>query len=74
MHVEGVQDVHQLSGVGAGAVVEGERELVPPRAPGGDRGGVGEDSVDRRFLRRYARRAASCAGVSRAAPARRWAR
>ncbi len=48
--VEGVQHVHELEGVGAGAVVEGERELVPVVAPFGDGGGVGEDAVDRRFF------------------------
>ncbi len=48
--VQGVEHVHQLQGVGPGTIVEGERELASPMTSFGDRGGIGEDTVDRGFF------------------------
>ncbi len=51
MHVVTVEHAHELLGIGAGAIVEGERELVTPVPATGHRGRIGEHRVDRFFFR-----------------------
>ena len=53
MHVEAVEDLDETFGVGAGAIVEGERDLVALSPARGDRRRVGEDAVDRPVLSLY---------------------
>ena len=48
--MQSVELGHQLLGVGAGAVVEGERHLVALRAAASDRRRVGQNRVDRSLL------------------------
>ncbi len=50
VHVQAVEHAHELLGVGAGTVVERERELVALTAAACYRGRVGEHGVDRLFF------------------------